>query len=92
VDLSAGHDSRHSAAKQPQREADGDRERRNAMSINEGTLDRVVRVVLGLVLVSLAIVGPQTPLAWVGIVPLVTGAVGFCPIYRVIGLRTTKQA
>jgi membrane protein implicated in regulation of membrane protease activity len=62
------------------------------MSINEGTLDRIVRVVLGLALLSLAVVGPQTPLGWLGIVPLVTGAVGFCPLYRVIGIRTTKHA
>ena len=62
------------------------------MSVNEGTLDRVVRVVLGLVLMSLAFVGPRTPLGWLGIVPLVTGAVGFCPFYRVAGIRTTKHA
>jgi hypothetical protein len=62
------------------------------MSINEGPLDRIVRVVLGLVLVSLAVFGPRTPLGWLGIVPIVTGAVGFCPLYRVIGIRTTKHA
>ena len=62
------------------------------MSINEGTLDRIVRVVFGLVLVALAVVGPRTPLGWLGIVPLVTGAVRFCPLYRVIGIRTTKHA
>jgi hypothetical protein len=62
------------------------------MSINEGTLDRIVRVVFGLVLVALAVVGPRTPLGWLGIIPLVTGAVGFCPLYRVIGIRTTKHA
>lgn len=62
------------------------------MSINEGALDRIVRVVLGLVLVALAVVGPRTPLGWLGIIPLVTGAVGFCPLYRVIGIRTTKHA
>jgi hypothetical protein len=62
------------------------------MSINEGTLDRIVRVVFGLVLVALALVGPRTPLGWLGIIPLVTGAVGFCPLYRVIGIRTTKHA
>ena len=55
---------------------------------NEGNLDRVLRVVLGLVLLSLAFVGPQTPWGWIGIVPLVTGLVGFCPLYKILGLNT----
>ena len=58
------------------------------MNRNEGTLDRVVRVVLGLALLALVFVGPQTLLGLVGIVPLVTGLVGFCPLYRLIGLST----
>jgi len=48
---------------------------------NEGTVDRVVRVVLGLAVLSLVFVGPQTPWAWIGLVPLVTGMVGWCPLY-----------
>ena len=55
---------------------------------NEGTVDRVVRVVLGLGLLSLVFVGPHTWLGLIGLVPLLTGAVGFCPLYRVLGLRT----
>lgn len=62
------------------------------MFTNEGMLDRIIRVVLGLVLVSLAFFGPRTPLAWLGLIPLVTGIVGFCPLYRLVGLRTTKGA
>jgi len=58
------------------------------MKRNEGNLDRVLRVVLGLVLLSLVFVGPQTPWGWVGIIPLATGLVGFCPIYRILGLNT----
>ena len=56
--------------------------------INEGTLDRTVRIVLGLAILSLAFVGPQSPLGYLGLVPLVTGLVGFCPLYRIVGLRT----
>lgn len=55
---------------------------------NEGTLDRVVRIVLGIGLVSLVFAGPQTPLGWIGVVPLATGLIGFCPLYRVLGIRT----
>ncbi|MBO6852946.1 MAG: DUF2892 domain-containing protein [Marivivens sp.] len=58
------------------------------MTRNEGTLDRVVRVVLGLVLLSLVFTGPQTAWGWIGIVPLVTGLVGFCPLYRIFGVST----
>lgn len=58
---------------------------------NEGQLDRILRVVVGLILISLALVGPQTPWGWVGIVPLVTGAVGMCPLYKVFGINTAKS-
>ncbi len=55
---------------------------------NEGNLDRILRVVLGLVLISLVFVGPMTPWGWVGLVPLITGLVGSCPIYSILGLNT----
>ena len=58
------------------------------MSRNEGTLDRVLRVVVGLLVLSLVFVGPTTPLAWLGLVPLLTGLVGFCPAYALFGIRT----
>jgi hypothetical protein len=55
---------------------------------NEGTADRVLRVALGLGLLSLVFVGPQTPLGWIGIVPLLTGTIGMCPLYRLFGINT----
>lgn len=58
------------------------------MKRNEGTIDRVLRVALGLVLLSLVFVGPQTAWGWIGIVPLVTGLVGYCPLYALLGIRT----
>ncbi len=58
------------------------------MTRNEGMLDRVVRIVLGLALLALFFVGPQTWLGLIGIVPLVTGLLGFCPLYRLLGLST----
>ena len=58
------------------------------MHRNEGTIDRGVRIALGLALLSLVFVGPHTLLGLVGLVPLVTGLVGFCPFYHLVGVRT----
>jgi hypothetical protein len=55
---------------------------------NEGTLDRVVRVVAGLAVLSLVFVGPKSWWGLVGLLPLGTGLVGFCPLYGLLGLRT----
>jgi hypothetical protein len=64
------------------------------MTSNVGGIDRILRIVAGLVLLALVFVGPQTPWGWIGIVPLVTGLVGWCPLYVPLGLsscpRTTK--
>ena len=55
---------------------------------NEGTIDRALRVLLGLGLLSLVFVGPHTFWGLVGIVPLLTGLVGSCPLYSLLGLST----
>ncbi len=55
---------------------------------NEGPLDRALRVALGLGLLAIAFTGPHTPWGYIGIVPLLTGLVGFCPLYRVFGFTT----
>jgi hypothetical protein len=55
---------------------------------NEGTVDRVLRVIAGAALVSLVFVGPETPWGWIGVVPLVTGLVGNCPVYSMLGIST----
>lgn len=60
------------------------------MPCNEGAIDRVLRVVVGLVVLSLVFIGPKTPLGWIGLLPLITGLVGFCPAYALLGLRTCK--
>lgn len=60
------------------------------MKINEGTIDRAIRVVFGLVLISLVFIGPQSPWGWIGLIPLVTGLVGFCPMYALFGMSTCK--
>jgi hypothetical protein len=60
--------------------------------LNEGKIDRVARVLLGIALLTLVFVGPKTWLGWFGLIPLATGLVGICPLYRLIGVKTTKPA
>ena len=57
---------------------------------NVGGVDKGIRIALGLVLIALVFTGPQTPWGWIGIVPLATGLMGFCPLYKLIGLNTCK--
>lgn len=58
------------------------------MQTNEGKIDRTIRILVGLALLSLVFVGPQTLWGLVGLVPLLTGLAGVCPIYRIFGLST----
>ncbi|HZJ93269.1 MAG TPA: DUF2892 domain-containing protein [Thiopseudomonas sp.] len=58
------------------------------MKSNMGTIDRAVRVIVGLVLIALALTGTVGVWGWLGVVPVITGALGNCPLYSVIGLNT----
>lgn len=58
------------------------------MKPNEGMIDRALRVVAGLGVLSLAFIGPQTPWGYIGLVPLITGLVGICPLYSILGINT----
>ncbi len=58
------------------------------MPKNEAAWDRVIRIVIGLVALSLTVVGPKSMWGLVGLVPLLTGAVGYCPLYQVLGIGT----
>lgn len=60
------------------------------MPCNEGKIDRLLRIVAGLVLIALTQIGPMTPWGWIGVVPLLTGLVGFCPAYTLLGINTCK--
>lgn len=55
---------------------------------NMHTLERPLRIILGLVLLALVFVGPQTAWGWLGLIFVLTGAVGTCPIYTVLGFST----
>jgi hypothetical protein len=58
------------------------------MTPNVGGIDRVLRAVLGVVLVALAVMGTIGPWGWIGLVPLATAALGLCPLYTVLGFST----
>lgn len=61
------------------------------LTINESSADRLLRVVVGIVLLSLTFLGPKTLWGLVGLVPLLTGLAGFCPLYRVLGISTCPR-
>jgi hypothetical protein len=52
---------------------------------NVGNTDRILRIILGVGLLSLVFIGPRTPLGWIGLVPLFTGLMRTCPLYSIIG-------
>lgn len=58
---------------------------------NVGSVEQIIRIVLGLALVSLVFVGPQTPWGWLGVILIATGAISFCPIWRALGINTRKD-
>jgi hypothetical protein len=58
------------------------------MKQNIGSVDRGLRIVVGLLLLSLVFIGPQTPWGWLGVIPLATAALGWCPLYSMLGLST----
>lgn len=58
------------------------------MKTNIGGIDRILRIVAGLVLIALAATGIIGVWGWIGIVPLLTGTFRFCPIYALLGMNT----
>ena len=61
------------------------------MKHNVGGIDRILRIVVGLVLIGLADTGTVGLWGWIGVVPLATGLFSFCPAYRLLGLSTCKR-
>ncbi len=60
------------------------------MKRNIGSAERVVRIILGLAVLSLAFFGPKSAWAYLGIIPLTTGLIGWCPPYALFGITTCK--
>ncbi|MFH7587037.1 DUF2892 domain-containing protein [Oceanimonas smirnovii] len=58
------------------------------MEKNVGSIDKVIRIVVGLALIAMVFVGPQTPWGWIGVIPLITAFVNFCPLYKVLGIKS----
>lgn len=58
------------------------------MKANMGRIDRGLRILAGLVLIGLAIAGIGAPWTWIGVVPLATGVIGWCPAYLPFGIST----
>jgi hypothetical protein len=58
------------------------------MKSNVGGIDRVLRIVVGLVLIALTLTGTIGVWGWIGLVPLATAAMGFCPLYTVLGFSS----
>ena len=58
---------------------------------NVGTIDRIGRVTVGLTLISLVFFGPQTPWGWIGVIPLATALIGWCPLYPILGINTCAR-
>jgi hypothetical protein len=58
------------------------------MKLNVGGIDRILRILVGLGLVAWAALLGGPVWAWIGIVPLATGAIGFCPVYPILGMNT----
>jgi hypothetical protein len=62
------------------------------MKVNIGSVERMVRIIVGAGVLSLAFVGPRTPWAYLGILPLLTGILGWCPPYSLLGISTVRAS
>lgn len=60
------------------------------MKQNIGNAERVIRAIVGIGLISLVFVGPQTVWGWIGVIPLATAIIGWCPPYALLGINTCK--
>ncbi len=61
------------------------------LKVNVGNADRVLRIVVGLVLIALVFVGPKTAWGWLGLIPLTTGFTRRCPAYIPFGISTCRR-
>ena len=61
------------------------------MEKNIGNLDKTIRILIGLVLIALVFVGPQTVWGWIGVPVILIALFGWCPLYKVLGVSTCKR-
>jgi hypothetical protein len=61
------------------------------LQVTEHPAERILRVLVGLGAISLVFVGPKSPWGWLGIIPVLTGATGLCPLYTLLGISTCPK-
>ncbi|MBL8141919.1 MAG: DUF2892 domain-containing protein [Acidobacteria bacterium] len=64
----------------------------NFLATNEHPIERVIRVIAGIGILSLAFIGPKSALGYLGVIPLLTGILGSCPLYTLVGINTCPIA
>ena len=64
----------------------------NLFKNNVGKVDRIIRIVLGVLLVANVFYALQHPIGWIGVILLITGIVGICPLYSLLNINTKSAA
>ena len=62
------------------------------MKINVGGIDRILRIIAGLALIALTLTGTIGVWGWIGVVPLATGLMKFCPVYSILGFNSCPMS
>jgi DUF2892 family protein len=64
---------------------------KNFLVVTEHPVERVLRVLVGVVVLSLVFIGPKTAWGWIGLLPMLTGVTGLCPLYTILGISTCAK-
>ncbi len=64
---------------------------KNFLVVTEHPVERVLRVLVGVVVLSLVFIGPKTAWGWIGLLPILTGVTGLCPLYTILGISTCPK-
>jgi len=64
---------------------------KNFLVVTEHPVERVLRVLVGVVVLSLVFIGPKTAWGWIGLLPTLTGVTGLCPLYTILGISTCAK-
>jgi len=64
----------------------------NLLKNNVGKIDRIIRIVVGIILVGNVFYALQHPIGWLGVILIVTGIAGICPLYSMLGINTRSAA
>jgi len=64
---------------------------KNFLVVTEHPVERVLRVLVGVVVLSLVFIGPKTAWGWIGLLPMLTGVTGLCPLYTILGISTCPK-